>query len=82
MLNYGENNKMLNELIKKLDQYFEITLGENINNSPQSIRKFSETDAVIIWEETNYSIYNDIICELRLCKEYDTAILGAVIVEN
>lgn len=68
------------ELKKELAAWeIQVKEGENIFYAAESLKQAAEVGYVLIVEQTNCSIYNEIFNELRIAREQQIEVLGAVV---
>lgn len=77
----------LQEFLKKLKQETEksginLIIGKSVNRDAKAFSEMASIGNTILVEETNVSIYQEIVKELQVCVEQSVNILGSVVVEH
>lgn len=77
----------IQNILKKLKQAAQqsgirLIIGQSISIDAEAFSKMSDIGSAIIIEETNVSIYQEIVRELQICKEQGVNVLGSIIVEH
>ncbi len=77
----AESEQLMSQLAEQLkDSVESISYGKSVVYDPESLKRLTDSDGVVLVERTDESAYADIERETELCGTYDVAVIGGIVI--